>query len=104
MGCSRVGAKASEPQRELIAPGRIKSLSRIDCTGSHGRFMEAFCLDMSVCDRHHSVFHEDKWWIAFCFGDAEHAENSAPDLATNDSIRSIEIAALAGRGGTRMGR
>jgi hypothetical protein len=24
--------------------------------------MEAFCLDLSVCERHHSVFHEDKWW------------------------------------------
>ena len=34
--------------------------------------MEAFFLDLSVCDRHHSVFH--KWWIVFCFGDAEHAE------------------------------
>src|SRR5438552_18275863 len=23
---------------------------------------------------HHSVFHEDKWWIVYCFADAEHAE------------------------------
>ena len=31
-----------------------------ECRGSHGRFVEAFCLDLSVCERHHSVFHEDK--------------------------------------------
>jgi hypothetical protein len=36
--------------------------------------MDAFCLDLSVCERHHSVFHEDKWWIVYCFADAEHAE------------------------------
>ena len=30
-----------------------------DCKGSHGRFMDAFCLDLSVCERHHSVFHEE---------------------------------------------
>ena len=45
-----------------------------DCRGSHGRFMDAFCLDLSMCERHHSVFHEDKWWIVYCFADAEHAE------------------------------
>ena len=44
------------------------------CMGSHGRFMDAFCLDRSMCERHHSVFHEDKWWIVYCFADAEHAE------------------------------
>jgi hypothetical protein len=31
-------------------------------------------LDLSVCDRHHSVFYEDKWWLAYCFAEAEHAE------------------------------
>ena len=45
-----------------------------DCRGSHGRFMDAFCLDLSVCERHRSVFREDKWWIVYCFADAEHAE------------------------------
>jgi hypothetical protein len=35
-----------------------------NCRGSHGRSMDAFCLDLSVCERHHSVFHEDKWWVA----------------------------------------
>jgi len=37
------------------------------------RFMDAF-FDLSVYERHHSIFHEDKWWIVYCFADAEHAE------------------------------
>ena len=45
-----------------------------DCRGSHGRFMDAFCLDLSVCERHHSVFHEDKWWTVYCFANPEQAE------------------------------
>ena len=36
--------------------------------------MDPFCLDLLVCERHHSVFHDDKWWIVYCFADAEHAE------------------------------
>src|SRR5258707_1001420 len=45
-----------------------------ECRGSLGRFMDAFCLDLSVCERHYSVFHEDKWWIVYRFADPEHAE------------------------------
>ena len=45
-----------------------------ECRGSPGRFMDAFCLDLSVCERDHSVFHEDKWWIVYCFADPVHAE------------------------------
>ena len=48
-----------------------------ECRGSLGRFMDAFCLDLSVCERHYSVFHEDKWWIVYCFADPEHAEKFA---------------------------
>jgi hypothetical protein len=44
------------------------------CMGSHGRLMDAFCLDLSVCERNHSVFHEDKWRIAYYFADPKHAE------------------------------
>jgi hypothetical protein len=73
-----------------------------ECTSSHGRFMEAFRLDLSVCERHHSVFHEDKWWIVYCFADPEHAKKFRVRFAANGSIRKIEAAAPAGRGGTRM--
>ena len=31
-------------------------------------------VDLSVCERHYSVFHDDKWWIVYCFADPEHAE------------------------------
>jgi hypothetical protein len=34
--------------------------------------MEAFYLDLLACERHHSVFHEDR--IVYCFADAKHAE------------------------------
>jgi hypothetical protein len=27
-----------------------------DCRGSHGRFMDAFCLDLSMCERRHKVY------------------------------------------------
>jgi hypothetical protein len=29
-------------------------------------FMEAICLDLSVRERHHGVFHEDKRWLVGC--------------------------------------
>jgi hypothetical protein len=42
--------------------------------GSHGRFIDAFCQDLWVCERYHSVFHDDKWRIVYCFAEVEHAE------------------------------
>jgi hypothetical protein len=71
-----MGRRKGELTAAGIDPGwpHQVAVPATDCTGSHGRFMEAFCLDLSVCERHHSVFHEDKWWIVFCFADAEHAE------------------------------
>jgi hypothetical protein len=43
------------------------------CSGWLGRFMDAFCLDLSVCERHYSVFHEDKCGSS-TFRGPEHAE------------------------------
>jgi hypothetical protein len=37
---------------------------------------DAFCLDRSICQRRHGVFREDKWWIVYCYAEAEHAEKS----------------------------
>ena len=72
-----------------------------ECRGSLGRFMDAFCLDLSVCERHCSVFHEDKWWIVYCFADPEHAEKfrirfGGERFNPNDRGRGSN-----GRGGTR---
>jgi hypothetical protein len=36
--------------------------------------MDAFWLDLSVRERHHNVFHEDRWWMVYCFADAGHGE------------------------------
>ena len=75
-----MGASVGRRKGELTAaaidrgwPHQVAVLAT-ECRGSHGRFIDACCLDLSVCERHHSVFHEDKWWIVYCFADPEHAE------------------------------
>src|SRR5205823_1548814 len=35
-----------------------------------GRLLHRF----DGCERHHSVFHEDKWWTVYCFANPEQAE------------------------------
>jgi hypothetical protein len=81
-GAMPIGPKQPRPSSTLhIRPGSYHSGLMLaarppatECRGSHGRFMDAFCLDLSVCERHHSIFHEDKWWVVYCFADPEHAE------------------------------
>jgi hypothetical protein len=58
----------------LIATGHIRSLSRRPNAGIRRSVHRRFCLDLSVCERHHSVLREDQWWIVYRFADAEHAE------------------------------
>ena len=49
MGALMGRRKASQPPLELIEAGHIKSfVPATECTGWHGRFMEAFCLDLCV--------------------------------------------------------
>ena len=67
-----------------------------ECRGSHGRFIDAFCLAPSVCERHHSVFHEDKWWIVYCFADVEHTKKFRMRFGGERFIPKDR-----GRGGTR---
>src|SRR5215208_4718516 len=102
MGALMGRRKGKPTAAGLIEAGHNNVVPATECTGSHGRFMEAFCLDLSVCESHHSVFHEDKWWIVYCFADPEHAKKFRVRFAANGSIRKIEAAAPAGRGGTRM--
>ena len=96
------GGRASQPPLELIEAGHIKSLCRrpsaLVRTAGSWKPSASTC----VCERHHSVFHEDKRWIVYCFADPEHAEKFRVRFAANGSIRKIEAAAPAGRGGTRM--
>jgi len=44
------------------------------CRGTYFRTLQAFCLDLSLCPRGHSVYHEDEWWHVFCFAEEAHAE------------------------------
>ena len=37
------------------------------------KVVHAFCDDLSLCPRGHTVFHNDQWWNVYCFADAEHA-------------------------------
>ena len=37
--------------------------------------IHAFCKDLSLCPRGHSVFHEDQWFNVYCFAEASDAEN-----------------------------
>jgi hypothetical protein len=30
-------------------------------------------MGLSLCERGHSVFHEDRWWLVFCFAEEAHA-------------------------------
>jgi hypothetical protein len=40
--------------------------SRLTAPVRTNRFMEAICLDLTVRERHHGVFHEDKRWLVCC--------------------------------------
>jgi hypothetical protein len=35
--------------------------------------IQAFCRDLSLCPRGHSVFHANEWFHVYCFAEAEHA-------------------------------
>lgn len=39
-----------------------------------GQAIHAFCQDLSLCPRGHSVFHEDAWFNVYCFAEAANAE------------------------------
>jgi hypothetical protein len=45
-----------------------------DCRGTQYRTLHAFCRDLSLCPRGHSVFHGDEWWEVFCFAEQAHAD------------------------------
>ena len=66
-----------------------------ECTGSHGRFMEAFCLDLCVREASQRLS-RGQVVIVYCFADPEHAKKFRVRFAANGSIRKIEAAAPAG--------
>jgi hypothetical protein len=44
------------------------------CRGTYYRTLHAFCRDLSLCSRGHSVYYEDEWWEVFCFAEEVHAD------------------------------
>jgi hypothetical protein len=36
--------------------------------------IQEFCVGLSLCNRGHSVFHENQWWNVYCFAEPDHAE------------------------------
>lgn len=44
------------------------------CAGDRIRIMSAFCIDLSLAPRTHTVRRDDIDYIVFCFADGAHAE------------------------------
>ncbi len=44
------------------------------CTGANGAAMDNFCTNLALGPRHHSLFYEDRWHLAYCFANAAHAD------------------------------
>ena len=55
-------AKAHEPRVDRRWPDQAWS-SRLTAPVRTNRFMEAICLALTVRERHHGVFHQDKRWL-----------------------------------------
>jgi hypothetical protein len=49
-------------QRDLVGPTAVD------------RTLHAFCPDLSLCPRGHSVFQGDEWWEVFCFAEKAHTD------------------------------
>jgi hypothetical protein len=45
------------------------------CTGANSAVIESLCKTLTLGPRHHSVFHQDRWHLVYCFADAAHADH-----------------------------
>ena len=51
------------------------ALPQSQTMGANYGTIHAFCLELSLCRRGHSVIGpDDDWWCVFCFAEREHAE------------------------------
>jgi hypothetical protein len=71
-----MGRRKGEATRAAVDRGwpHQVALPADQCRGGNYGFIHAFCRELSLCDRQHSVFHDDKWWLVLCFADRDHAE------------------------------
>jgi hypothetical protein len=44
------------------------------CEGAGYNEIHEFCRELSLCDRGHSVHHDDEWYHVYCFSDPADAE------------------------------
>lgn len=49
------------------------ALTEGQCGGARHADVHAFCLNLSLCPRGHSVYSAGMWFQVFCFAEAEHA-------------------------------
>jgi hypothetical protein len=49
------------------------ALREAACTGANHGIHLAFCQELSLCPRGHSVYHDRTTWRVFCFADPAHA-------------------------------
>lgn len=68
-------------RKDELSPARIDreyphqvALPAEDCKGSRYEEIRAFCADLSLSPRGHSVVRDDDWWVVHCFAAAEDAE------------------------------
>jgi hypothetical protein len=81
-----------------------KGASSVECRGSHGRFMDAFCFDLSVRERATTASStRTSGGSSTASQTRSTPRNSGSDLAANDSIRRIEAVARIGRGASSRG-
>jgi hypothetical protein len=54
------------PYQVIVPAGR--------CTDASGAIVESLCGNLAMGPRHHSLFHQDRWHLVYCFADAAHAD------------------------------
>jgi len=44
------------------------------CSSANRAVIESLCRNLTLGPRHHSLFHQDRWHLVYCFADAAHAD------------------------------
>jgi hypothetical protein len=67
-----------------------------DVLGQNYNAVHAFCADLSLCPRGHSIVKDDKWHHVFCFAEKNMLRNSTRTLGASGSTRQRGAAAATG--------
>jgi hypothetical protein len=63
------------------------------CTGANSAVIDSLCRNLTLGPRHHSIFHQDRWHLVYCFADTAHANYSGRHSAARYSIPKLAGAA-----------